>query len=458
MNQIISKFSVDFSKPSQAPVVYAVQGECNARSVEMELFSDGTPWQIPTGASLAVRYGRVNLTGGYYDTLPDGIRAWDYTGNIISLVLASQMMAMAGIVHALIEIHHQGGVLRTFPFLLKVSPDPAAGIVESENYINIQQWLERELDQYIEKVKQSGEFLGGTMAGPINMNGQKLTGLDAPEADTEAASKGYVLGLARKAAPRNLLDNSDFRNPVNQRGKTSYTGASVYSIDRWKIGNTAVVGTCTLCATGISLVPNEGEFCDLVQNLEGYISMKGRPYTIVYQDSNGNVYSAPFTMGHNYGILLGELEFFSLDDMNVMFRTPVNVAVTIVWAALYEGEYAVDTIPPYQPKGYGVEFLECMRYYYRNWNGQMSPSTIANLYCPLNARTTSVTFPVPMRVTPTITLYNPVTEHSGCITDWSTDVDVSAVVVYSNEHHFILGGSMTAGQLLAYNYEASADL
>lgn len=33
---------------------------------------------------------------------------------------------------------------------------------------------------------------GGTMEGPINMNGQKLSGLNAPTTDDEAANKGYV--------------------------------------------------------------------------------------------------------------------------------------------------------------------------------------------------------------------------------------------------------------------------
>ena len=34
------------------------------------------------------------------------------------------------------------------------------------------------------------------------------------------------------------------------------------------------------------------------------------------------------------------------------------------WAALYEGEYTAETLPEYQPKGYGAELAECQRYYY----------------------------------------------------------------------------------------------
>ena len=33
--------------------------------------------------------------------------------------------------------------------------------------------------------------------------------------------------------PRNLLDNSDFTNAVNQRSASSYSGNFVRSIDRW---------------------------------------------------------------------------------------------------------------------------------------------------------------------------------------------------------------------------------
>ena len=48
----------------------------------------------------------------------------------------------------------------------------------------------------------------------------------------------------------NLLDNSDFTNPVNQRGATSYSGAGTYCIDRWDISSTATV---SVVADGIKI-------------------------------------------------------------------------------------------------------------------------------------------------------------------------------------------------------------
>lgn len=51
--------------------------------------------------------------------------------------------------------------------------------------------------------------------------------------------------LGIKANARNLLDNSDFRNPVNQRGATSYAVKKEYTIDRW-YDDTAMVTQLTV--------------------------------------------------------------------------------------------------------------------------------------------------------------------------------------------------------------------
>lgn len=42
-----------------------------------------------------------------------------------------------------------------------------------------------------------------------------------------------MLNCGVPLAPHNILDNSDFIHPVNQRGKTDYT-ANGYTIDRWR--------------------------------------------------------------------------------------------------------------------------------------------------------------------------------------------------------------------------------
>ena len=46
---------------------------------------------------------------------------------------------------------------------------------------------------------------GGTMEGPVNMSGQKLSGLNAPTADDEAATKGYV--DTNKVDKANVVNN-----------------------------------------------------------------------------------------------------------------------------------------------------------------------------------------------------------------------------------------------------------
>lgn len=65
---------------------------------------------------------------------------------------------------------------------------------------------------------------------------------DGPAIDAAIAraSEGGYIDAAIQAKPnQNLLDNWYFANPVNQRGKTKYSGNS-YCIDRWFSGNNKV--------------------------------------------------------------------------------------------------------------------------------------------------------------------------------------------------------------------------
>lgn len=220
---------------------------------------------------------------------------------------------------------------------------------------------------------------GGDMEGPINMNGQPLSGLNAPTEETQAANKGYVDGAVKKAAPPNLLDNSYFilGYLVNQRGKTTYNTDFTYSIDRWMLGNG---GSClTVLTDGIKLTSTGGELLPYVfQRVESLpagtytyaAKFKGNTGTAVISNapSDWGLCNAP-SSSDSEGILV--LNFTITEDWdanNAYFRLqnmqPTKECIW-EWAALYEGEYTAETLPEYQPKGYAAELAECLRYFER---------------------------------------------------------------------------------------------
>lgn len=220
---------------------------------------------------------------------------------------------------------------------------------------------------------------GGDLTGELRMNGQPITGLNDPVGETEAARKGYVDGAVRKAAPRNLLDNSDFRNPVNQRGESAYSFDSGYTIDRWFLkwsGN----GTLTI-NDGYIRIYRSTYSAYLLQNLPNIDRLTGKTVTVAAK-VRGKGY-----VGHYFytnGTVNRKAQLFDTPDWSVVgfnftvpdtidtyevngieLRTSSDCAVDCQWIALYEGEYTAETLPEYQPKGYAAELLECQRYYYQ---------------------------------------------------------------------------------------------
>lgn len=192
--------------------------------------------------------------------------------------------------------------------------------------------------------------------------------------------------------PRNLLDNSDFRNPVNQRGAGSYSGA-VYSIDRWrswKSGSAMAIGDGCITLSG-----------DVhhAQYIDSGVFEDGKSYTYAVMRKDGTLYlaSAVFPMAAEYS----ENGMFSmlLTDSDTSYVT-ITSAGEYVWAALYEGEYTADTLPPYVLKGYAAELAQCQRYWQRlNYD-------IDDYYVNNNSAYPSM-YPVcfsPMRIKPTVSL------------------------------------------------------
>ena len=272
-------------------------------------------------------------------------------------------------------------------------------------------------------------------------------------------------------SPRNLLDNSDFSNPVNQRGQTSYTGNGKYTVDRWYVGgsnNEATVnGSCVTVTTTVGTA-----YASLVQKVADASKLAGRTLTLA-----ARVYSSAIPrilIGHN-STTLRVVRGTALTDSVLVatFTVPDNIQdgellvwitgqsaatfdyIQIYWAALYEGSYTAETLPEYGPKGYGSELAECQRYYYKaSYQYAVTP-----YYFATTERYYSITFPVTMRIAPSVIYNNPSGEYKG---GW-IQTGAAATVTASYPSHFMMfcsGGSITDTDRpwLFMTYEASADL
>lgn len=220
---------------------------------------------------------------------------------------------------------------------------------------------------------------GGAMQGGINMNGQSLSGLNAPTADNEAATKGFVENTVedaareaiRKAAPYNHASNSDFTQFIALAGIGGNHGLQPYAGDRWILDSGTVTGDANANGNGYSNIMLNGSIRQIVENPPAvgtvFVEMVIGTATAWYE--NGEI-----TISSSGGTI-----------KNVM---------------LLNGVYTDANKPVYQPKGYSEEYIGCSRYIVETF-----PTEMSNIYTNSagNAIFGTVSFPVQMRVTPSIT-------------------------------------------------------
>ena len=211
--------------------------------------------------------------------------------------------------------------------------------------------------------------------------------------------------------PRNLLDNSDFTNPVNQRERTSYT-AYGYTIDRWKNSHSFQVSV----NAGSITVAGAKSYHHFMQAIEKYSFLVGKTVTLAIRckgasggtaglamiDSSGTVYgNTQHTLTGGWQTIVETVTIpGEISTTSLWFSVYTASALDMEWAALYEGFYTADTLPPYVPKGYAAELAECQRYYYR-MNLKSAPCLGSGWAYKTNNRI-PITLPMTMRITPTV--------------------------------------------------------
>jgi hypothetical protein len=224
------------------------------------------------------------------------------------------------------------------------------------------------------------------------------------------------------AARPNLLDNSNFLNPVNQRGVSGTITKTGYFIDRWYLNN----GSVTLSSSGLALTAG----------------------TIIFQTLELDPGAA---VTKQVGVSSGTVTTWwdsSVKRLNIQADT----ACTVTWAKLEVGTGAT----PWYDKGYAEELEKCKRYY------QYIPITkivgsVLNSTVYLN-----VPLPVTMRTTPTITLPSNL-DNFVCNGTLYAVKGVAIQINYSNAITLIvtLDGSISSwqtGACYSLTFAASADL
>lgn len=146
---ITHKITMAVDRRGPDPVVDAVQGDTNTREVLIALTCGGEPWTIPEGVAGLVRFRKPDGSGGIYDTMPDGTSAVSYSENTVRALLAPQVLTVPGCVLAQMELKNGEDVLGTFIFKIMVERDPSIGAMDSQDYINLSQYVSAEVQKIL---------------------------------------------------------------------------------------------------------------------------------------------------------------------------------------------------------------------------------------------------------------------------------------------------------------------
>ena len=187
---------------------------------------------------------------------------------------------------------------------------------------------------------------------------------------------GFIYPPCEPTTPVNLLDNSDFRNPIAQSGRNSCHGSNKYVCDRWITWNLDVTFN-----TGYATVNSP-----IDQRVDPALIDPSKIYTVAIGLADNKIITHNGTIDTGMG-LFSTIWFGKRDGV---YFVRIGASQDVVWAALYEGKYTAATLPTFMPPDPTLERIKCQRYYTlyeTSGDGIMSTGIVNNrsdsLYLPL---------------------------------------------------------------------------
>lgn len=219
----------------------------------------------------------------------------------------------------------------------------------------------------------------GVPRGPTGPRGPKG---DPGSIDNLAENVALEIAKYNFGQPYNLLDNSDFVHPIAQAGVNGAHGATGYAVDRWNRTNGATVSQAedglkivsdkTSWTAGIQQRIEAKRFTDVMTfAVRGVFPVACRLFVYIGSGTTnfGTAYFQGDAAERTLVLKLTKPDGLTGDEVVNVYISPdtgsTGTAAVVRWAALYEGEYTAETLPPYVPKGYAAELAECLRYYRR---------------------------------------------------------------------------------------------
>ena len=191
--KVTSQITVDMLHPNVATLVYAKQTDQQSRFISATLLEGSQPWTPPTGALAAVRYRKPDGTVGWYDTTEDKANAVAISGNVATIQLTAQSLAVSGNVYIELEFYTQTAEkLSTFAWILAVEASAVSDDeIESSDYFNVLASTLAEIEGALPNIQNAAQYAAAAA--------ESATKAAASEADA-AASKSAAAYSAAQAA------------------------------------------------------------------------------------------------------------------------------------------------------------------------------------------------------------------------------------------------------------------